>query len=478
MPSYSLNFDTIFKPRPWQAECIAAQTKFTVLALHRRAGKTTLALAELLLYALKKPGCYAYLCPQKNQAVRNSWMPLKEYINAMMRDFRARYRSSFNPVTIHESDKRVDFFNGSQIILLGADDPDNIRGIKLAGCVLDEVAQMPPETWGEVVMPALSDSKGWALFIGTPKGQNLFSELYQRGFDEKYRPEWSAHSYTVYDTGVYTDAEIEAFRRDMPPEAFRREWLCDFSAEAQDQLISGALVDEAMSRTYDEGAFAGFKLVMGVDVGRYGPDRSVIFMRRGKVCYEPFSFHGLDLVSLGEQVVHIAREHGADIINVDGTGMGGGVVDVIRRYGYDVNDINFGQRSAEPGCANKRTELWNNAKEWLKSGGALPKIPELKAELTAPTYEKDDSGMMILESKKAIRKRLGLSPDMADAFCLLFCSWQDETPAPKEKLRRAPVRAARSTPFERFENQIYRTKGAFGRSLGGQLAGGWRSGRF
>ncbi len=82
--------------------------------------------------------------------------------------------------TVHESELRVDYPNGGQVRLYGADNPDALRGIYLDGIVLDEYADMDPRVWSEIIRPALADRQGWAVFIGTPKGRNAFFELWRR----------------------------------------------------------------------------------------------------------------------------------------------------------------------------------------------------------------------------------------------------------------------------------------------------------
>ena len=102
--------------------------------------------------------------------------------------------------------------NGAVIRVYGADNPDAMRGVRLDGVVMDEVAQMDPTVWDDVVQPALSDRLGWALFIGTPNGINLFSQLY---FGAGGKEDWFAARYTVYDTDALDPHEVARLRRDL-----------------------------------------------------------------------------------------------------------------------------------------------------------------------------------------------------------------------------------------------------------------------
>ena len=449
--NYTINLS--FKPRKWQEECIKNMTQFSVWALHRRAGKTTLAINLIAQYCLTKPGRYLYIAPTLKQAREIAWQTMREVAN----DFIVEQPGGrvISLVDIYESDNSVRFHNGSVIKLAGADNPDSLRGNKLSGAVLDEVAQIPREVWSEVVQPALADSNGWAIFIGTPKGINLFSELYMRGQDPKFKPDWSSARYTCYETDALSEQQIERLKRDQSEEEFKREMLCDFSASASNQLLSLDDVIRATKRRADQNSIAHYEQIMGVDVARYGDDRSVIIIRQGPMLKKILTFHGLDLVKLSEQVAIASREYGVKTIYVDGTGVGGGVPDILRTFGINCFDVNFAQKSNESQYANKRSEIWCRLAQWIKSEGVLPQEDKLMQELAAPQYERDDNGKILLEPKKKIRDRLGFSPDLADALALTFAGWTSELKAFEEPFAEIFSRRSQcSDPIQRFERSV------------------------
>lgn len=458
-----------FMPRRWQQECIDNMTRFSVWALHRRAGKTTLAINLLRNYALKKVGTYVYVAPFLKQAKEIAWSALRE----VAKDFQHvpvgnGYRDL---VTVRESEYSLIFWNGSVIRLAGADNPDALRGNKLAGAVLDEVAQMSREVWSEVIQPALLDSNGWAIFIGTPKGINLFSELFFRGDDPAFKPDWSNARYTCYQTDALTPEQIAVMKRDLSPEAFKREMLCDFGASAADQLISLDEVMTASQRRVEGAQLSRYEPVIGVDVARYGDDSSVIVVRRGLVVESLQTYKNLDIVSLAEQVAQTARTGGIKTIYVDGTGVGGGVPDVLRAMGLHPFDINFGQRSAESLYANKRSEMWCKMAEWIRGGGCIPASERLVKELAAPTYEKDEDGKIKLENKKKIKERLGFSPDLGDALALTFCNWVPEINASafENPFDVFVHKTMPQTPIQRFENKARSRHASFARAFSSSI---------
>ena len=413
--SESLNVNFLFEPREWQKKVFAMQKRYTVLAVHRRAGKTTLAIAELITAALKKQGLYGYMAPELKQARLIAWEALKQMTSQFLGIRHGKQKVSL--IEVHETEPYVQFWNGSRIMLFGADKPDRARGAKFAGVVIDEVAQMPREMWTEIVRPALMDSKGWALFIGTPKGINLFSELYDnaKNFDN-----WASAKFTCYETEALDAEEIEEYKREVSDEVFRREMLCDFTASAANQLISLFDADQAAHKSIDPKFLGNVPLILGVDVARYGADKSVLFFRKGLLAYEPIVVQDVDLVTLARLIQQQVIDKKPKEIFVDGTGVGGGVVDILQSWGISCNDINFGHKSMDRQYANRRTEMWCRLAEWLRKGGIIPNIPALVEELAMPLYEVNDRNEKILESKIKMRDRCGRSPDMADALALTF----------------------------------------------------------
>jgi hypothetical protein len=402
--------DLGYRPRAWQHECHQARRRFTVLALHRRAGKTELAVMELIDKALRCEldlPLFVYLAPFLKQAKAIAWERIKAYAYKIP------------GVDINESELWVRFpNNGARIQLYGGDNPDGMRGLRVDGAVIDEVAQIKPEVWNEILQPALSDRKGWAIFIGTPKGINLFSELYYKA---EQLPDWHAARYTVYDTHAIDPEEIDRLRRDMPENEFSREYLCDFSASAEDQLISIADAEEAARRYLREDQYNFAARVLGVDPARFGDDKSVIFPRQGLAAFKPRIMQGIDNMRLADAVASAIEKFQPDAVFID-AGNGSGVIDRLRQLGHPVIEVNFGGKPIDPRFLNKRAEMWWGMKEWLATGGAIPNLPALKQDMASPTYSYNSANKLVLESKDDIKARIMRSPDLADALALTFAT--------------------------------------------------------
>lgn len=195
--------------------------RWAVIVAHRRAGKTVACVMELLTRALATPkpsARYAYIAPFREQAKTVAWAYLKHYAQAVVRD----------PVTdMRESDLEVRLFNGSTIRLFGADNPNALRGMYLDGVVMDEYADMRPSLWGEVIRPTLSDRRGWAVFIGTPRGRNAFYEINQQALTD---PDWFHLELKASETGLLPESELSDARKTMTANQYEQEYECSFDA--------------------------------------------------------------------------------------------------------------------------------------------------------------------------------------------------------------------------------------------------------
>ena len=353
-------------------------------------------------------GLFFYITPELKQAKTVAWLRLKSRLEPLR---------IAGGVAINESELSVTFLNnGAMIRLYGADNPDAMRGVRLDGVVIDEVGQIKPEVWDAIVRPALAYRLGWALFIGTPKGVNLFSALFYRAGELH---DWHSARYTVYDTNAIDANEVATIRAQTSEAYFAQEYLCDFTAAGLDQLISLMEAEDACRKVYKPGEMDYAPIILGVDPARFGDDRSVIFRRQGMQAFDPEVMEGIDNMQLAAKVAVQIEKYNPDAVMVD-SGNGGGVIDRLRQMGHDIIEVNFGGKSSSKLYANKRAEMWFGMRDWLRQGGAIPNINALKQDLAAPTYKYNPSNAILLEPKDDIKKRGLPSPDLGDALALTF----------------------------------------------------------
>lgn len=402
--------DLGFKPRRWQADSFKDQSgkRFGVEVVHRRGGKTVKAIVLLVARALgcrRERGRYGYIAPEYRQAKGIAWDYLKAYARKVP------------GCEVNESELWVQFPNGARVRLYGANNPDSLRGLYFDGVVLDEPAQMKLEVWGEIIQPALADRKGWALFIGTPKGVNLLSDLYHRALA---RDEWYARTWDCYQTDALDAEEIERLKGELTDAQFRQEMLCDFGASTEDAMIPLVLAQAASGRHIDKGDYAHAPVILGVDVARFGGDRSVIFRRQGLASFDPLVYTKIDNMALAGIVANQIAEHKPDAVFIDASPASYGVIDRLRMLGHHVMPVDFGGRADVPKYLNKRCEMWHRMAEWMATGAIHPRS-DLMADLCAPLYDYGTGdGKMALEPKDKIKERLGVSPDLGDALALTF----------------------------------------------------------
>ncbi len=220
-----------YKPREPQLKIHEAMNnhRFVVGVAHRRMGKTVAALNQLIKSSLEneqQAPRYAYIAPTYSQAKRVAW----DYLTHFVRPLDA---------TANIAELRVDFLD-RRIQLYGSDNPDSLRGQYFDGVVLDEIGDQNPKIWNEIIRPALADRKGWCLFIGTPKGNNHFKELFDRAGQE---PGWAALQFKVSETKIIDVEELEAARKEMGDDKYNQEFECSFNAAVEGSYY-GKLVND------------------------------------------------------------------------------------------------------------------------------------------------------------------------------------------------------------------------------------------
>lgn len=187
-----------------------------------------------LRHDMKNPQ-YAYIAPTYGQAKRVAWEYLKDFTK------------NLPGVKVNEADLRVDIPRPDRqdkirFMLLGAENPDSLAGIYLDGVLLDEYSLMNPIVWSTLIRPALSDRKGWGIFIGTPRGQNHFYDIYNIAKLNK-SGNWYNAMYKASETGVLDEEELLAAEIEMSEDEYQQEYECSFTAAMQGAYFSKYMLD-------------------------------------------------------------------------------------------------------------------------------------------------------------------------------------------------------------------------------------------
>ena len=253
------------------------QQRFSVIVAHRRAGKTVATLNDVIRRAIgegKTDARYAYIAPFYSQAKDVAWTYLKRYAEPLL---------GAEPL---ESELSVTLVNGAKIRLYGGDNPDRLRGIYLDGAVMDEVGDMRPSLWPEIVRPVLSDRKGWATFIGTPRGRNAFCDLWEQS--EEWG--WFRLMLRASETGIIDADELGDARRIQTREQYEQEYECSFAASNLGAILGRYVEDaEREDRIGDDYEPSG-RIELSLDIGFR--DTTAVWMWEPR--YDGFLLAGYD----------------------------------------------------------------------------------------------------------------------------------------------------------------------------------------
>ena len=262
--------DIPYKPRVWARPFHASFKRWACLILHRRIGKTTCVINHHQRAGLDNAWERArltYLLPHKPEAVDGLMQKRRQYAHVMPSYKQAKgaawlmLKDIARPVPgvkFNESELSVTYPNTNIVTLVGADSPDSLRGLGLAGASLDEYSQIADNAFGEVISKALADQLGYGIFCGTIKGRDKLYQMYQAAKDQS---EWFAVWQDV-DRSLATEAgpTIEALRQSMEDERklvrdgvmtqdeFDQEWF--LSADA---AIKGAIYAKELNQAKLDG---------------------------------------------------------------------------------------------------------------------------------------------------------------------------------------------------------------------------------
>ena len=228
-----------YRPRSVFEDFHDRKERWAVIVAHRRCGKTVACINDLIVKALleNKPHAqYAYIAPFYSQAKSVAWRYLERFSEPVL-------------AKSNQSELWVELINGARIRLFGADNPDALRGNFLDGVVMDEMADMKPSVWGEIIRPLLTDRNGlngyqtWAVFIGTPKGHNAFYDIYN---EATKKPNWYVKVLRADQTMLLPQSELDDAKASMSDNQYEQEFLCSFEA-----AIMGAYYGQEMRRITD-----------------------------------------------------------------------------------------------------------------------------------------------------------------------------------------------------------------------------------
>jgi hypothetical protein len=301
--------------------------------------------------------------------------------------------------------------------------------------LFDEASAIPDIIW-ETTEGALTDTDTeilWSVKGNPTRNQGRFRECFPGG---RFAARWSCREIDSRSVPGTNKEQIEAWREDYGEDSdfFRIRVLGKFPRQDQSSFIPLEIARAAAERMPERDN--PFSVVLGVDVGRFGDDPSVIYPRQGRDARTrmPEVYLGLSMIQLADKVASAMNRWNADAVFVDGGGVGGGLVDILNDRGLSVYEVQFGGRADHTNnedpltkYANKRAEIWGALRHALQHGlcivdkvKGLEQDSGLVSELTSPTYDYNVRDEIVLESKKDMKRRGVASPNLADALALTY----------------------------------------------------------
>ncbi|KKL42999.1 hypothetical protein LCGC14_2367220 [marine sediment metagenome] len=437
---------SIYWHSPSQQEIFACKTKNITVRCGRRYGKTKGAMQKMAsICILQKDSKHLWVDVTQGNIEKY----FDEHMRPILDSSLYHWNKQQKILTFHKGIGSVVHFGSIQ-------KPENLEGFGYHYVWLNEAGIILKGTkgeklWNNTIRPMTIEYGGAQVwFIGTPKGQGLFSDFIKNGQDPN-KPDWIDFHRTSYDNPLIGDKEIDELVEDLPARSVRQEIFAEvLDDDDSDPIISYEVGKKALDTVNPH--TEDYNIIWGLDVAMFGDDNTALCKRRFNYLYEQVKMiHGLDTIQISEWLqkdyVNAPDNLKPHEILVDAHGVGAGVYDQCKRLGLPVRRVMVSNKPLDTDkFFQKRDELWDKARKWLVDGGSINGDRELFIELIKPVHDREffeRHGKLKVESKKNMRKRLGAeghSPDKGDAFVLTFAAGVERKRKPvsltmKQKLK-------------------------------------------
>ena len=413
------------EPDDWQKELMIAiadgERKISVRSAHG-VGKSSVASWIMLHTLLTNYDCKVIVtAPTSSQLFDALFAELSRWIKEMPQSLQDLVDVKSDRVVLKARPNEVSISARTS----RRETPEALAGVHSTGkvmLVVDEASGVPEEVF-ESAAGSMSGENVHTILLGNPtRNSGLFYDTHHR-----LSGSWHTFHISAYDSPRVSKEFIEemAMRYGEDSPAFSVRVKGDFAEESDDGVISLDLIESAVNR--DVPMDNSHDTYWALDVARHGSDSSVLVKRRGNVIFDIKTFKKLNLMELTGRIMaefDSVEPHNRPIeIYIDAIGLGYGVIDAINEIGrLSAVAINVAESASMSGTyMNLRAELWFKFKAFLEEGLCkLPKHETMTADLLSAKYKFTAAGKIQLESKEQTKKRLGRSPDVADALVLLM----------------------------------------------------------
>lgn len=281
--------------------------------------------------------------------------------------------------------------------------------------IFDEASSVADTIWETVEGAMTTEGCMWIAFGNPVRNSGRFRECFR-----KFRHRWKTYKIDSRRSSLTNKEEIKQWESDygIDSDFFRVRVLGEFPKKDSSQFISVEEVTAAQN-TKAEG-YDHMPVLIGVDVA-LKHDKTVIAVRQGRRLHFLKKFRELNAVQVSYEIEQVFNSFRSPTLFIDGVGVGAGIVDFVRAKGIPVISVNAGLPADDARMyLNKRAEMWDRMRKWIREGAQIPKDDELLDDLTEIHSDFNDKGMLFMEKKSSMFARGLSSPDCADALSMTF----------------------------------------------------------
>lgn len=390
------------------------------------SGKSAVCSMLVFIYLMLLPDCRILVTsPSFNQLVRVFSAELEKWWRRMPPQFQELFKLTREKVEYLGSTKYNNFCN---LVTASVENKESLQGGHAENYIIiaDEASGIKEDAF-DILLGTLSTGEG-GRFIQVSNPVRSSGRFYQIFQNENSK--WHKLFFSAYDSPNVNKEWIEEMKLTYGDDSdlFRMRVLGRFPRVGVAQYISAEIVEDAINNHLHPSSYINFSKIMGVDVARFGDDKTCLVVRQGPKLVDIRTYKGLNTMEVAARVAEYQAIHKCAQIHVDAIGIGAGTYDRCRELGLPVIEVNVANKSTSPNIyCNLRSQIWGEMKEWLANGADLPlqareKESDLASELTSMEYFYNNRMQLQLMSKKDLKKMGHVSPDIADALSLTFAS--------------------------------------------------------
>jgi hypothetical protein len=414
-------------PDKWQVEVldlIGEQTAKSsdavriAIASGHTIGKTTLSAWILLWFLYTRPDCQIVITANTGiQLDTKTWREVAKWHKLMIPELRDMF--TLNTERIYNNESPTTW--SANRVLWNIHSPEAFSGTheKYVLVIFDEASAIPDVIWDSMEGSINTPNSMWICFGNPTRNTGRF---YESCFG-KHRNRWVHKSIDSRDSKRADPKFLTQLIEDhgLDSDYVRVRILGKPPRQSTYQFISDETIRNC--RMYVAAGYESFPKIMAVDVARFGEDMNVIILRQGRKIYPIIDkWQKLSIIESGDRVARAMIEHKPDYVIIDGSGVGGGLIDYLAKLGKsNIIEFNGGSKPDDKNrFTNARAETWYRMKTYLEASAELPKDNDLDNELTTIEYGYNDQERLVMESKEEMKNRGIASPDHADALAMTF----------------------------------------------------------